>query len=150
MTDQAEFHGVEPIAVSIDGIETVWSLDQRADQESRWTLILTAPDGRSWTATAQGLWNAFTDLRQQTDPLGYKLCCAAARVEAVMRKGRDRNNDEVYLLTRRTLLGLPHKASMLDHAPATKIATVDEQQARYDRWLATPWWRALLPGDPVG
>ncbi|MFG1626502.1 hypothetical protein [Kribbella sp. NPDC049227] len=145
----SDYRVVEPITVSIDGLETVWSLDQRADQDSQWTLVLTAPDGATWTATAQGLWNAFVELRRQTDPLGYKLCCAAARIDVIMRKGRDWNNDVVYILSRRTLLGIHHKALMLDHAPASTIGTVDEQEARYDRFLATPWWRALLPGAPV-
>ena len=124
------------------------SLDQRADQDSQWTLVLTAPDGATWSATAQGLWNAFVELRRQTDPLGYKLCCAAARIDVIMRKGRDRNNDVVYILTRRTLLGIHHKALMLDYAPASTIGTVDEQSARYNRWLATPWWRALPACTP--
>ena len=144
-----DYHVVEPITVSIDSIETVWSLNQRADQDSQWTLVLTAPDGATWTATAQGLWNAFVELRRQTDRLGYKLCCAGARLDAIMRKGRDWNNDEVYLLTRRTLLGFQHRASILDYAPPNTTGTVEQQEARYDRWLATPWWRALLPGDPV-
>jgi hypothetical protein len=46
----SEYHVVEPITVSIDGTETLWSQDQRADQDSQWTLILTAPDGATWTA----------------------------------------------------------------------------------------------------
>ena len=64
-----EYHVVNPIVVSIDGVETTWSLDRRADQQSQWTLVLSAPDGATCTATAQGLWNAFVDLRRQTDPL---------------------------------------------------------------------------------
>lgn len=35
---------------------------------------------------------------------------------------------------------------MLAYAPANQIGTVDEQQANYDRWLNTPWWKAFWPG----
>jgi hypothetical protein len=149
MNEQGDYRVVEPIAVWADGVESAWSLEQRADQDSHWTLVLTDPDGETWTASAHGLWNAFVDLRHQTDRLGYKLCCAAARVDVIMRKGRDWNNDEVYLLTRRTLLGIHHKSALLDYASPTTIGTVEEQRTRYERWLATPWWKAFLPGDPV-
>jgi len=147
MNEQVEYRVVERITVAIDGVETVWSLDQQATEGSYWTLVLTAPDGASWTGAAQGLWNAFVELRRQTDQLGYKLCCAGARVDVIMRKGRDWSNDGVYILSRRTLLGIHHRALMMDYAPASKIGTVEEQEARYDRWLATPWWRAFVPGE---
>ncbi|GAB2673275.1 hypothetical protein [Kribbella swartbergensis] len=149
MSDGIEYREVEEIAVWMDGTETLWSLERTARHGSQWTLVLTAPDGVTWTASAQGLWNALVALRRQTDRLGYKLCCAGARVDALMRKGRDWNNDIVYILSRRTLLGIHHRAMLFDYAPATTIGTVEEQDARYHRWLATPWWRALLPGDPV-
>jgi hypothetical protein len=45
--------------------------------------------------------------------------------------------------------GIRHQASLFDYAPASLVTTVDEQLARYDRLLETPWWRALLPGGPV-
>ncbi len=40
-------------------------------------------------------------------------------------------------------------AWLFDCVPVSKIGTVDEQEARYNRWIDAPWWRALLPGDPV-
>ncbi|GAA2814457.1 hypothetical protein [Kribbella solani] len=150
MSEQDEYHVVNPVVVCTDGVETTWSLDRRADQESQWTLVLAAPDGSAWTEAVQGLWNTFLDLRRQIEPLGYRLCCAGARIDAIMRKARDRNNDEVYLLTRRTLLGVQHRAWMFDYAPPNTTGTVEQQEARYDRYLGTRWWRALLPGDPVG
>src|SRR5690348_9696555 len=133
MSEPDEYHAVNPVVVSIDGAETTWSLDRRADEQSRWTLVLSAPDGKTWTATTQGLWNAFIALRRQIEPLGYRMGCAGARTDAIMRKGRDWSNDEVYLLTRRTLVGIQHRALMFDAAPSKTIGTVEEQAARYRR-----------------
>jgi hypothetical protein len=149
MSEQFDYCVVEPVMVLIDGSEQSCALDQRSTPDSRWTLVLTAPDGRTWTGSGQGLWTAFVDLRRQVEPRGYRLCCAGARTDAIMRKGRDWNNDEVYLLTRRTLLGIQHRASMFDYAPPNTTGTVEQQEARYDQYLGTPWWRAFLPGDPV-
>ncbi len=150
MSDQVEYRDVEQIIVSIDGSEVSWTLEERLEEGSRWTLVMTSPDGATWTGTGQGLWSAFVDLRHQTDRLGYRLCCAGARIDANMRNGRWANSDLVDILSRRTLLGIRHKASLLAYAPASKVGTVEEQEARYTRWLATPWWRAFWPGDPAG
>jgi len=149
MKDQIDYHEVESVTCSIDGVEQVCSLDQTSTPDSQWTLVLTAPDGTTWTGAGQGLWTAFLELRRQLEPAGYTLCCAGARLDAIMRKGRDWNNDEVYLLTRRTLLGFQHKASILDYAPPNTTGTVEQQEARYNQYLGIPWWRAFLPGDPV-
>ncbi|MFG1626503.1 hypothetical protein [Kribbella sp. NPDC049227] len=140
---------MEPITVSIDNIETVCLLEQTSTPERQWTLVLTTSDGATWTGAGEGLWTAFLELRRQLEPVGYKLCCAGARVDANMRGGRWTGGDIVDLLSRRTLLGVQRKAFMFDYAPPAKTATVDQQLARYDRWIDTPWWRALLPGDPV-
>lgn len=149
MTEQFDYHVVEPVTVLIDGTEQSCPLDQRSTPDSDWILVLTTPDGATWTGAGQGLWTAFLELRRQLEPAGHKLCCAGARLDANMRGGRWTDGDIVDILSRRTLLGFRHEASLLDYAPAAKTATVDEQSARYARWLATPWWRALLPGDPV-
>ena len=149
MKNQIDYHQVESVTCSIDGVEQVCSLDQTSTPDSHWTLVLTAPDGTTWTGAGQGLWTAFLELRRQLEPSGYTLCCAGARLDANMRGGRWSDGDIVDILSRRTLLGFQHKALLLDYAPVAKTATVAEQSARYDRWLATPWWRALLPGDPV-
>jgi hypothetical protein len=147
MSEQVEYRVVEQVAVAADGTEEVWSLEQRLGQDSWWTLVLTAPGGATWTGAGQGLWSAFLDLRHQTDRLGYRLCCAGARIDANMRSGRLAGSDVVDILSRRTLLGIRHKSSMLAYAPASRVGTVEDQEARYERWLATPWWRAFWPGD---
>lgn len=146
MSEPADYDIEQKIRVEVDGAEEVWSLERRLEHDSRWTLVLTAPAGGTWTGAGQGLWSAFLDLRRQTDPLGYRLCCAGARVEANMRSGRWANSDVVDVLSRRTLLGIRHKEPMLAYAPASKIGTVEEQQAHYDRWLKTPWWKVFWPG----
>lgn len=149
MSDEADYHEVERVVCLIDGVEQVCSLDEMSTADSNWTLVMTAPDGRSWTGGGQGLWTAFVEVRRQIEPLGYRLCCAGARADAFMRGGRSYSGYIVDLWTRRTMFGIRHQASLFDYAPAVLVTTVDEQLARYDRWLRTPWWRALLPGDPV-
>ena len=149
MNGRIDYHQVAPLTVWLDGKEQQCSVDKTSTTDSHWTLVLTTPDGRTWTGSGQGLWTAFLELRRQLEPVGYKLCCAGAKLDANMRGGRWSDGDIVDLLSRRTLLGFQHKAFLFDYAPPAKTATVDEQSARYDRWLATPWWRALLPGDPV-
>ncbi|MFC5264067.1 hypothetical protein ACFPJ1_18310 [Kribbella qitaiheensis] len=145
----SDYHVVEPITVLIDSIETVCSLEQTSTPDSHWTLVLTRPDGSTWTGAGQGLWTAFLELRRHLEPVGYRLCCAGAKLDAHMRGGRWTGGDIVDILSRRTLLGIRHKAFIFDYAPPAKTATVDQQSARNDRWFDTPWWRALLPGDPV-
>lgn len=149
MSDEIDYHEVESVTCLIDGIEQVCSLDETSTPDSYWTLVLTAPDGTTWTAAGQGLWTAFVELRRQLEPLGYRMCCAGARTDAFMRRGRSYGGYVVDLWSRRTFFGIRHKASLFDYAPANRVTTVDEQLARYHRWTETPWWRALLPGDPV-
>ncbi|TCC65463.1 hypothetical protein E0H73_00500 [Kribbella pittospori] len=149
MNDQIDHHEVESVTCLIDGVEHVCSLEETATPDSHWTLVLTTPDGTKWTGAGQGLWTAFVELRRQLEPLGHRMCCAGARIDAHMRGGRWTGGDIVDILSRRTMLGIRHKAFVFDYAPPAKIATVDEQSARTDRWFHTPWWRALLPGDPV-
>lgn len=149
MNGRIDYHEVESLTVWLDGKEQQCSVDETSTTDSHWTLVLTTPDGRTWTGSGQGLWTAFVDLRRQVEPLGYRLCCAGARADAFMRRGRLYGGYIVDLWTRRTFFGIRHEASLFDYAPAGKVTTVDQQLARYDRWIDTPWWRALLPGDPV-
>lgn len=127
-----------------------WELEQRLDAPDRWTVILRGDHGEISTATGEGLWTAFTRLRRQLDELGVKICCAGARIDANMRSGRWVGGDVVDILSRRTLIGIRRTAPMLSYAPPRLIASVAQQEERYERWLKTPWWRALLPGNPVG
>ncbi|GAA1576740.1 hypothetical protein GCM10009804_36700 [Kribbella hippodromi] len=149
MNSPIDYHEVEPLTVWLDGKEQRCSLDETATTDEYWTLVLTVPDGRSWSGAGQGLWTAFVELRRQIEPLGYRLCCAGARTDAFMRQGKSVGGYVVDLWTRRTMFGIRHEAELFDYAPVDKVTTVDEQLARYDRWIDTPWWRALLPGDPV-
>lgn len=125
------YHVVEPVTCSIDGVEQVCSLDQTSTPDSRWTLVLTAPDGTTWTGAGQGLWTAFVELRRQLEPLGHRMSCAGARIDAYMRRGRSYDGYLVDLWTRRTFFGIRHQASLFDYAPANLLTTVDEQLARY-------------------
>ncbi|MET9314946.1 hypothetical protein ABZX12_24300 [Kribbella sp. NPDC003505] len=147
MSETGDYRDVEQVVVAVDGVEETWSLEFRSRPDSWWTLILTGSGGASWIGAGQGLWTAFLELRRQIDPMSYKLCCAGAQVDANMRHGRWAGSDVVDILDRRTLLGFRHQEFLLAYAPAGTIGTVEEQQARYDRWLATPWWKAFLPGD---
>lgn len=149
MSEQGDYFVVEPVTVVVDGTEQVWSLEQRTGEDSWWTLVLAAPGGTTCTGAGQGLWTAFLELRRRTDRLGYRLCCAGARIDANVRSGKCAGSDVVDVLSRRTLLGIRHRVSMLAYAPASKIGTVEEQEAWYERWLATPWWTAFRPGDPT-
>lgn len=149
MSDEIKYHEVEPVTCLIDGIEQVCSVDETSTEDSLWTLVLTTPDGTTFTATGQGLWTAFVELRRQIEPRGYRMCCAGARADAFMRRGRSYGGYIVDLWTRRTYFGIRHQASLFDYAPSDKVTTIDQQLARYQRWIDAPWWRALLPGDPV-
>ncbi|GAA1576650.1 hypothetical protein GCM10009804_36600 [Kribbella hippodromi] len=149
MRDEVDYHEVEPVVVWLDGEEQRCSLDETATTGSYWTLVLTVPDGRVWTGAGQGLWTAFVDVRRQIEALGYRMCCAGARADAFMRQGKSFDGYVVDLWTRRSFFGIRHQAELFDYAPASKVTTVDEQLARYGRWIETPWWRAFVPGDPV-
>lgn len=116
---------------------------------SGWFLTLGAADGLEWRGhDPESLWISFVELRGAFEPLGYRICCAGARIDANMRRGKWYGNDETELLTRRTLLGIRHTARLFDPAPPSAVGTVEEQEEHHRRWLATPWWKALIPTDP--
>ena len=52
------------------------------DDEDGFTLHLESPAGASWRAEGPNAWDALRALRRQVEPLGYRLCCTGARVNA--------------------------------------------------------------------
>lgn len=150
MTSGSGFSTTDEVVVVVPGgAEVQCSLVQRCGDGSEWTLELSGLSSGTLSAKGEGLWTAFTALRRQLDDRTYRICCAGARIDANMRSGRWDSGDVVDILSRRTLLGIRRTAPLLSYSPPSTIATVADQKARYERWLRTPWWRVLWPGDPT-
>ena len=70
-----------PVTVVLDsGAEEVWEIERvvvRPHELHRMTLRAT--DGRTWTSEGGDVFGCLCDIRQETDPLGIKLCVNGAR-----------------------------------------------------------------------
>ncbi len=118
-----------------NGHEEEWALE--ADDRGQ-HLALKSPDGETWIAEGPNLWESFRQLRRSIEPLGLRLCCNGARINAcVSRMGIEMGGGGgVYLVK----LGHPvrHRrqlVSLFGYAPARKVVTLTEQDAFYERWL---------------
>lgn len=150
MTIPRTFRETRAVSTATADAEVQGHITLSRDPEGIWTLRLTSPDGAVITGGGDlSLWNAFTDIWTQVEARGLRLCCAGARADAHMRRGRWFGGETVDILSRRTLLGLRHTASMFDYAPPDSIGTVAEQEAHHQQWMATPWWKAFVP-QPFG
>lgn len=139
-------HEIQTIQV-VDGDATEqwnlqWIVPPYGDD---FVLTLLASDGRSWSARGWNMFEAFTSLRRQVDPMGLKLCCQGARTQATISgmaadMGRGmmvyRINDG-RVASRRDLVGI------FDPAPLAEIGTVEDQAAYRELWVNGPTshWR---------
>lgn len=143
-------HQFRTVTVASPTLEESWPLELNRDREGVWVLRLTARNGAAITGGGDSsLWNAFTQIWSQVEARGYWLCCAGARADAHMRRGKWFGGETVDILSRRTLLGIRHTASLFDYAPPESIGTLAEQEAHHQQWMATPRWKALAP-KPFG
>ena len=118
--------------------------------EDEFVLTLVAPDDRSWSAQGWNMFEAFTNLRRQLDPMGLKLCCQGARIQTaisgmVADMGRGM---AVYRIEHGRVAARRDLVGIFDPAPVDEIGTVEEQAAYREQWLEgpTPFWR---PRNPV-
>jgi hypothetical protein len=100
-------------------------------------LTLVAPDDRSWSARGWNMFEAFTSLREQLDPLGFKLCCQGARTRtAISGMAADMGRGMmVYRIKRGRVVARRDLVGIFDPAPVDEIGTVGEQAAYRQQWL---------------
>ena len=101
-------------------------------------LRLAAPDGRRWRASGFHPWHALRAMRRDVEEHGVRLLVNGCR-RTVYHS--DRTIRTAYLLT----LGRPWRAQDLVDifapAPPDTWATVADQEAHHNEWLASllPW-----------
>ncbi len=103
-------------------------------------LTLTAPDGASWSSEKGDVFECLLTLRDEIEPLGFRLCCNGARKDA-WASGMLRDmgmGKSVYLLADARKGERPPQVGTLEAAPADMIVTVEEQRRWYADWLKQP------------
>lgn len=130
--------------VAKDGVEEKWwFLTATDDDEDGFTLHLESPMGVSWRAEGQNTWDVLRALRRQVEPLGYRLCCAGARVDAYV-SGMSISmsaGELVYPLHRWRRSRSKELVEIFSYAPSSKVGTVAEQDRFYGEWTRRAWMR---------
>jgi hypothetical protein len=128
--------------VAKDGVEDKWwFLTVTEDDEDGFTLHLESPAGASWRAEGPNAWDALRALRGHVEPLGYRLCCAGARVNAYV-SGMSismSGGGLVYPLRRWRRPRTNDLVEIFSYAPLSKVGTVAEQDRFYDEWTRRTW-----------
>jgi hypothetical protein len=130
--------------VAKDGVEdSWWHLTVTQDDGDGYTLYLESPSGDSWVAEGPNAWDALRALRMQVEPLGYRLCCAGARINAyVSGMSVSMSAGELaYPLHRWRRPRTKQLVEIFSYAPAGKVGTVAEQDRFYEEWKLRSWMR---------
>jgi hypothetical protein len=127
------------------GRET-WELTHHEAGDGR-EVALRSTDGTRWEASGPHLFDALIAVREQIEPAGVRLCCAASRLDVwpspLLRSMSD--GEAAYVLrigrrpTGRDVVGV------LEPADCSLVVPVDEQRAYFARWVRTvTGWRYPL------
>lgn len=123
----------------IEGAATAtWQLAVAQDEQRRVALSLSDGSGRTWAATGSDAFDALMKLRLEAEPDGIQICCNGARRNA-WSSGMQRDMGlgfSTYLLRLGEHGQRPETVRTLDTAPAAEVASVDEQLAFHEQWLA--------------
>lgn len=122
------------VPVSEDGAVQQWSLEADDRPESA-SLVLRAPGGRSWTSSADNVWEALLEVRRQVEGVGVRLGVNGARPDIQpsrmsLQMGGGRRAYQVKL-------GQPadELVDVLAPCPVDAVVTVEEQQAFRNAWM---------------
>jgi hypothetical protein len=117
-----------------------WTLDlDTIAPHHAYRLTVGAPDGRNWTAEDSDVFACLSAVREQVEPVGYRLCCNGARRDA-WASGMQRDMGGgivVYLLADVIGHDRPPQVETLAAAPPDAVCTVAEQRSWHDSWLAS-------------
>ncbi|MFD6444967.1 immunity 53 family protein [Promicromonospora sp. NPDC060204] len=122
-----------------------WFLTVTEDADESFVLRLESPAGQFWEAAAPDAWHALRALREQVEPLGYRLCCAGARVDAYV-SGMSISMSAgslVYLLHRWRKPRSRHLVEIFSYAPPGKVGSVAEQDRFFEEWRRR-WWMRIF------
>jgi len=120
-----------------DGTTATWNL-ACAQRGEEFAVTATDPAGVAWTGTGHDWFDALRALRVVLDPLGFRLLCAGARAD-VGQSGMladSTQGEYVYLL--KPGRSPKQTAWIFDPANAAEVASVADQEASFERWLAVP------------
>jgi hypothetical protein len=129
-----------------DGIEeNWWFLTVTDDDDDGYTLHLESPAGESWEVEGPNAWDALRALREQVEPLGYRLCCAGARTDAyVSPMSISMSAGElVYPLRRWRRPRTKQLVEIFSYAPSSKVGTIAEQDRFFEEWKRRSWMRVF-------
>lgn len=123
------------VDVTVGGASGRWRFRAAVDGGA-WRLELLSED-RVWEAEGPDAFEALRNLRRQLDPLGVRLGCNGARVNAWSSgMQRDMGLGRATYLCRLGSFGKPEMARTLDPAPPSEVGTVAEQDEFHEAWLA--------------
>jgi hypothetical protein len=127
-----------------DGVEETWTLIVVEDDDDC-LLRLEDLTGSVWDATEITVWHALGALRAQLDPVGVRLCCQGARIDAYVSGMSVSMSDGwlAYILRSWRQPRSRDLVNVLDPAPLRKIATVSEQAQYFERWANWSWARII-------
>lgn len=127
-----------------DDVEEAWLLTV-VEHDDSYMLRLEDPGGSIWEVADVDAWLALRALRGILDPLGLRLCCQGARVDArVSGMSSSMSGGRLaYILRSWRAPRSRDLVDIFDPAPALKIGTVSEQDLHFERWLARTWMRIL-------
>jgi len=102
-------------------------------------LSLDAPEtGLSAEARGRDLFDALQQLRRQLEPQGWYPLCNGARVDCYPSgMARDMGGARSIYALAIGQAGRPALVGLFEPAPPEKVATVADQDAFYQRWLAS-------------
>lgn len=133
-------------SVAKDGVEEHWwYLGVTEDDDEAYRLRLESPAGQSWEAEGLDAWHALRALREQVEPLGYRLCCAGARVDAYV-SGMSISMAAgalVYPLHRWRRPRSKHLVEIFSYAPPAKVGSIAEQDHFFEEWKLRWWMRVF-------
>lgn len=124
------------------GTEEDWLL--RVDEDDEPRMSLASSGGMEWHAAGDDFFEVLTRLRLQIEPLGYRLLCNGARVDAYPSgMSREMSKGRVLYVLR---MGISPRTTvdLFGRADPAAIGTVAEQSDFYHAWLSTPKRRRLI------
>ena len=124
--------------VRTDGTIDEWSMELSTLPGQRYRLVLHSATSEAWTGEATDVFECLMQLRDQLEPLGFRLCCNGSRRDA-WSSGMQRDMGSglsTYLLGETPRGQRPPSVPTLGSAPLETVVTAIEQRNWHDAWVA--------------